>query len=287
MGQSQLESIFVIGLLFWLSSMSVYGDVVYYSVNGQSKSTIYKMDSNGSRSVFATLANTNALGLAFDNSGNLYVANEAHGGSIIKIGTNGEQSIFATLYRPRGVAFDSSGNLYASCVNGTIAKIDSIENVSQFGSGPAGPLGIAFDNSGNLYVAEEYDGTIMKFDQTGNSSIFARLGLYDNLAGIAFDRNGILYVNKYSYYGGISKIDSKGVESTFVEGLPYSWGLAFDSKGILYSAVGYGQGIAKIDSNGQVTFIPSSSGTSAIAVQIPEPATLLLLGLGGILLRKR
>ena len=32
---------------------------------------------------------------------------------------------------------------------------------------------MAFDSAGNLYVANYYDGTVMKFDISGNGSVFA------------------------------------------------------------------------------------------------------------------
>jgi sugar lactone lactonase YvrE len=282
-----LSSIFVIGLFLLLTSISVYGDDIYYSVN-QPQSLIIKIDSNGNQSIFASLASdVNPLGLAFDKSGNLYVANVGGGGSIIKIEANGDQSVFATLYEPRGVVFDSSGNLYASCTDGTIAKIDSTGNVSPFVSGRPLPLGLAFDDRGNLYVADESGGPLMKYDQNGNSSIFARFGYNVFATGLAFDRNGNLYVNTSNYFDGwIIRIDSEGVQSTFTSGLSIPWGLAFDSSGILYATDALPESIVKINSIGQKTFYPSDGNPCAIVAQIPEPTTLLLLGLGGLVIRR-
>jgi len=53
------------------------------------------------------------------------------------------------------VAFDSSGNLFvADTNNNKIKKIDASGLVTTFAIGLKGPVGIAFDSNGNLYVAE-------------------------------------------------------------------------------------------------------------------------------------
>ena len=119
-------------------------------------------------------------GMAFDNSGNLYVANFG-ASTIAKFDSSGQGSIFASsgLNGPRGLVFDSSGNLYAAnSVTSTIWKFDSSGNASPFASTFLNsPSGMAFDSSGNLYVANSGASTIAKFDSSGQGSIFASSGL--------------------------------------------------------------------------------------------------------------
>ena len=88
--------------------------------------------------------------------------------------------------------------------------------------------------------------------------------------------------------GTIEKFDSSGNRSTFASGLNSPDGLAFDSSNNLYVA-NYGGGtIIKFDSSGnRSVFASGLSGPLFIATQVPEPAALLLLGLGGLVLRKR
>src|SRR5208282_3761301 len=59
---------------------------------------------------------------------------------------------------PYGLAFDSSGNLYvANRGNGTIEKFSpGGVDLGAFATGLNGPSGPAFDSSGNLYVANFY-----------------------------------------------------------------------------------------------------------------------------------
>jgi DNA-binding beta-propeller fold protein YncE len=126
------------------------------------------------------------FGLAFDSSGNLYVANYGNYGNntIMKFAPNGTGSLFASisssgLVNPVGLAFDSSGNLYVACSgNNTIMKFTTSGTGSLFASsGLDEPRGLAFDSSGNLYVANSGNNTIEEFTPNGTGSLFASGGL--------------------------------------------------------------------------------------------------------------
>ncbi len=119
------------------------------------------------------------FGLAFDNSGNLYVGN--YNNTILRFGTNGSMSVFATngLDNPGGLAW-FGGNLYvANAVNNTIEKFNALGQGSVFTSTNliSFPEELAFDSSGNLYVAcnsaTPGDRRILKFNQDGVGSVFA------------------------------------------------------------------------------------------------------------------
>lgn len=56
---------------------------------------------------------------------------------------------------PRGMAFDSSGNLFvANPEAGNIAKFTPDGHWSSFASGLVHPFGLAFDNAGDLFAAD-------------------------------------------------------------------------------------------------------------------------------------
>jgi hypothetical protein len=134
--------------------------------------------------------------MAFDSSGNFYVANSGvmnNGGMFTYGFTNGmagantiekfsptglDLGTFATgLNTPFGLAFDTYGNLFASNAgNNTIVKITPAGSKSTFANASKGlsnPQGLAFDSAGNLYVANAGNNTIEMFTTTGAHSIFA------------------------------------------------------------------------------------------------------------------
>ena len=116
--------------------------------------------------------------LAFDGSGNLYVANAV--GNTVQVYAEGGSSPIDTIsdgvYRPDGLAFDSSGNLYVANnfpkTKGRrhIVKCDgetgiwtvtvyapgSTQPLRTISKGPCFPDALAFDSSGNLYVANMF-----------------------------------------------------------------------------------------------------------------------------------
>lgn len=142
------------------------------------------------------------MGLAFDASGNLYVA-DAYNHRIRKITPFGEVSNFAgsgfigsangpafsaSFNRPMGLAFDAAGNLYvADRDNAMIRKITPGGVVSTLaGSLPRGYVdgpgvtakfdptnNLVVDTDGNIYVADQAGNMIRKVTPSGEVSTLA------------------------------------------------------------------------------------------------------------------
>ena len=157
-------------------------------VSRREQDGIKKIDPSGNISIFSSRGNE---GLAFDNSGNLYACSIQYT-EIEKINPSGNRTLFYNLAAdnsefpldfPTGIAFDGNRYLYVSMSvpDGTIQKFDTLlHKRTTFASGLYCPTGLAFDSSGNLYAGvfgEGDNGTILKFDPSGNSSVFAT-GLY-------------------------------------------------------------------------------------------------------------
>ena len=283
----------------------MWADVLYvapYNYPGE----IDRVNSAGAVSVFANLPADafNPEGIAFDGTGNLYVANDSTA-TISKITSSGTATLFATVpgSSPVGLAFDASGNLYMADTNHDwIDKIDPAGTATLFAALPNGslPIGLAFDSSGNLYTANANTDEISKITSTGTVSHFATLPAGSSPFGLAFDRGGDLYVTEIA--GRIDKIDAGGAVSPFVllPGTPYA--LAFDSSGNLYaSQADLGQ-ISKITSAGVVSIFASDIVSPTFIavtddaghpltlppVSVPEPSSIVLaLGFLGLVVFAR
>ncbi len=168
-------------------------------------------------------------GLAFDASGNLFVAYQT-GGNIKKFAPDGSDlgNFAAGLAGPWGLTFDGSGNLYVALrFAGEVRRYAADGTfLGVFASGLNGPIGIAFDRFGNLLVANFGSHTIRKFSSTGTDlGVFASSGV-SQPTEIVFDDDGKLYVANY----GTSTVRAFAEDGTdlgnLVTGLSFPQGIA-------------------------------------------------------------
>jgi sugar lactone lactonase YvrE len=208
----------------------------------------------------------NPAGLAFDASGNLFVA-EVNTGTIYKVTRTGTKTIFASsLAGPGGVAFDAAGNLYeGDTAGGTITKITPAGAKSTFASGLNGPGGLAVDSSGNVFEPDQFSGLIYKFTPAGTRTTFA--SLLQRPIALAFDAAGNLFESDRNS-GNIFKFTPAGMQTTFASGLDHPVGLAFDSSGNLFEADQNTASINKFTPGGtKITFASALGGPTGLAVQ--------------------
>jgi hypothetical protein len=149
-----------------------------------------KLFKNGT--LFATLPGVVVEGdLAADHSGNLYVTN-IFASQLFRVDATGAVTLFADpsdgLNIPIGLAVDSANNLFVAnntpSAAGSILKFHPSGTATIFASNISFQPGIrsmimSVDGADSLYVPLENENKILKFDSTGNSSIFAdeRVGL--------------------------------------------------------------------------------------------------------------
>ena len=140
---------------------------LYVSTN---QNTIEKFAPDGTDlGVFASTGLNNALGLAFDQAGNLYAANFG-GNTIEKFSPAGvDLGVFGRVVRPTGLAFDAAGNLYVANFGNTVERF--APNGAPLGffanTGLNNPEGLAFDSLGKLYVANSGSNTIEVYSPDG------------------------------------------------------------------------------------------------------------------------
>jgi hypothetical protein len=167
------------------------------------------------RSLSTTPTTTLAGGLddpvavAFDASGNLYVANQS-GYTVSKFapGATTPTATLTGLLMPWGMAFDGSGNLYV----GNSAAQNNNSTISKFAPGATTPTttltgadgvsALAFDSSGKLYAANYYNGTVSEFAAGATTPTATLSGLKDPDA-LALDGSGNLFV---ANMGGVNTV---------------------------------------------------------------------------------
>jgi len=205
------------------------------------------------------------VGVAYDTSGNLYIADSVDQEIRMASASNGILSSPAKGLsgQPRGVAVDTSGNIYAAqypyfvggqVTGGNIVSVtNSAGTTTTFaGSGAANyqaglggpatqaemyfPEGVAMDPSGNLFIADSGLNRILKLDHSsGNLSLYA----------------GISSLNGGS--GG------NGVATSVALNTPHS--VATDSSGNVYIADTLNQVIREVTPDGNSTVIAGQVGS--------------------------
>lgn len=305
MGNQSLAGAICVGMGLLISA-SAQAQNLFEADSGTGN--IYEFTPDGTKSTFVSGLGLIA-GMAFNNVGNLFVAN---GGVITEITPNGVQSTFAsgvmfTLLNPLPMAFNSAGDLFvANGLDSDIIEIKPDGTQTIFASELGGPFGLAFNSAGDLFAAcgsssPNTSGKIFEFAPNGSESTFAS-GLTDPSA-LTFNRAGDLFVGNYTS-GIINEITPNGVQSVFASGLPDApLSMACDSAGDLFVATaGNGEGSAAIyefSPNGlRSTFVPSGlDAPVALAFQpVPEPSVLglqaislsaLFIGLRVVLEKRR
>jgi sugar lactone lactonase YvrE len=277
-------------LCTWLCFCTASADTLYVSTDALN--TIWRVDSGGNVSTFATSASglDYPNGMALDEQGNLFVANGLSDTIQEFNSDGGTGTVFATsgLAAPFCLAFDETGDLFVGNLgNNTIEEYGPGGTGLVFATASSGinePQALALDDAGNLYVAD-YNDTILKFTTNGLASTFATSGL-SNPQGLAFDRNGNLYVANHGN-NTIEVFNPAGQGSVFTSTnlLDQPVGLAFGSSGDLYAASG-GSDILEFTTNGTGSVFASGVlGAGDMAIQqIPEPTAFLLLALGLLVL---
>jgi sugar lactone lactonase YvrE len=212
---------------------------------------------------------TNPEGIAFDSSGNLYVASDTASGSIIQYSgtalTNVNTAYATGLANPYGVTVNALNTLFVSATGngGALFTISgagatpSLFNPSfSPETAPTGPQGVVIGPNGDLYVVYNNAGTPQSAQITlaGTGAVVGPLGTTLTLPeGLTFDGNKNLYVADF----GANMV----TEFTF-SGFNSNTGLYTYSSTSTY---GTGSGPTFL------AFDPLSGGA------VPEPSTYALL----------
>jgi sugar lactone lactonase YvrE len=219
---------------------------------------IWRLSPNGTKTQFAPGVGAPSSAMAFDRSGNLYIA---AGTDILKLAPNGTRTTFATgLSHPGALVFDRNDNLFASddqtlykftkngtkSVFATVQKtapdmtIDAAGNlfvtqggsvaavkvapdgtVTPFGVNSAGMFGIAVDGGGNVFMSEFLGGAVYKYSPDGATRTVFSPAVGYSCGDINFDKSGNLYLNAQGQKS-IFKFAPDGTKTVFASGLGFA-----------------------------------------------------------------
>ena len=213
-------------------------------------------------------------GMAFDHSGNLYVAEWGHG-RIVRIDSDGGRTVFAgKLDSPAGLAFGADGMLYAALYSGdAVLRFDADGHPAVYADGLATPTGIAFDLSGGLLVANRRAHEIVRIGRDGVRTVVVD-GL-DTPVGVLQMPDGAYVVSDFG--GSVTIVGSDGgrveAESTFEKP---GVGVASTRSGRVF-VVDYGSGaVFEIFRDGHADpVVKGLSGPVGLAVT-PDDSALLI-----------
>jgi sugar lactone lactonase YvrE len=180
----------------------------------------------------------NPTALAFDHSGNLFVADHA-AETIFKFTPDGTRGVFVTgvhLSDGNGLAFDAADNLFVLSpsgkyhVGGTILKFSPDGTRSTFATGVGLPYSLAIDPSGNLFVSDWDTGSIYKLTPKGDKSTFATTEIAAKV--LACDQAGNLFAG-VPLKNSIFKYEPGGARNDFATGIT-AYVLAIDKGGNVF-----------------------------------------------------
>jgi RHS repeat-associated protein len=199
---------------------------------------------------------------------------------------DGGPATAAALKQPQRVAFDASGNMYiADTLNGCVRKVDTNGIISTVVSGLNTPNSVAVDSAENLYIAEQYANRVHKLDTNGVLTTLVSGGFKD-ITDLALDSSGNLYIaDRYGCRVARLDTSAKmttvaGTGSCGYSGdggpassarLGYLYGIALDAGGNLFIADNSSARVRRVDRQGIIATV-AGNGTAAVGTE-GEPAT--------------
>ncbi len=213
---------------------------------------------------------------------------------------DGSAATSAALSNPQGVAFDTTGNLFIAEFGGhSVRKVDTAGKISTVaGTGVSGysgdgglatsaqlyfPQAVIADASGNLFISDQGNNVIRRVDAA--TQIITTFSNNANFGGglgfMAFNAAGILFVADAGACV-VWSIDASG-NATAVAGQPFNcgyngdniqataallnspWGVTFDARGNLYIADSANNRVRMVNAAGTITTFAGDGNTCALS----------------------
>ncbi len=262
----------VLGALFLADSATPTPDVLTVGLKGIGTGAGVLLFP-GQQTVLAPSAtvpgNYNALGIAVDGVGNVFVAAPLNNpGNIVELPTSGAAPIIlgTSLNRPFGVAIDPVGNLLiADTFNGRVVKLPFGGGVqTTVATGFSVPSSVAVNLAGDLYVADTGAGKVYLVPANGGARTTVGTGL-SRPSGVAVDASGNVFIADAASTSILEVPANGGAQTTIGSGLAQPAGVAVDQVGNVYAANTF---------NNLVTVFPPAGASFNMGTGMSEPGAV-------------
>ena len=209
-------------------------------------------------SIFSNI--NSAVGLAFDNAGNLY-ATGFDDNSVHKIAPDGTSTLISSgiflFNNLHDITLGPDGNLYiANYTGNNVLKMTLSPAITfqVFASGFSNPIGLTFDPAGNMYVSNVATGNISKVSSTGTviSHTWAT-GLTSPYNLVYSSTANKIFVSNYGANEVAEVSLAGGAKTTFKSGVNFCTGITVDASGNLFVAQATPNKVSKITPAGVMT----------------------------------
>ncbi len=174
---------------------------------------IVRLGFDGSQALYADNTTMNNLldwpdGMAFDDAGNLYIANLT-GNDILKLDPQGNASVLSAsplIKQPGGLVYDGAGNLFAANYqSSTIVRIplDDPSQIEVFAfdiNVMQKPNDLKLARGGGM-VSSCGNASVVRLDVMGNVSLLMNNTTYGEIVGVSVPEDWSPCTGRYSMYG--------------------------------------------------------------------------------------
>lgn len=223
-------------------------------------------------------SNLQVAGLAIDNMGNIYVADNAsksllqYAPSAITQGVNAVATTLASVATPGAVAVDARGYVYVSDAStGTITQVSPSGSTSILPGTFTAPAGLAIDSLNNLYVSDSAAKAIYEINPITGALRQVPAGTLVAPAGLSIDPNGNLLIADPGASSLYRLNLQNGTRTTVATNATQPSVALTDSAGNLLIA-----------DSGSILAVPASSSSAAFTVASLTPAGFAIDGAGNL-----
>ncbi len=275
-------------------------------VSGRNTDVVFRFDyaTGASQGPISGSGLANPTGNVLDTPGRLYVGNNDTN-SVLRFAADGTfiDTFASGIVRPRDLVFGPGGDLFVAEGGGVgIRRFDGATGADKglfaSGGGLTNPVGLAFGPDGNLYVSGPLQSAIYRYNGTTGAFIdvfwqgfplanpsFMKFGPDQNLYVSSTTSNEVLRFN-------VLTDQSLGVFASG-NGMNLPTGLMFTEAGnLLVGSQAPHSAVMEFDQNGVfvrdlTTALNGDIPEGITLAPIPEPGSMLVLGLGAALLLRR